>query len=96
MKMTMLCLAAIPVLALAACASVETATTAAGDSSTKYCWKDNLQDDGKNLTCNWVASKSDACDATNRSAVSRSTVATGPESVGRCNNGQWLLRVTTK
>ncbi len=91
---TMLCLAAIP--ALAACASVETATTAAGDGAAQYCWKDSLIDDGRNLTCNWVANRSDACEATNRRALARSAVASGPEAAGRCNNGQWLLRVTTK
>ena len=74
---SMLFLATIPLLLLSACASVETATTAAGDNSTKYCWKDSLQDDGKNLTCNWVAGKSDACEATNRSALAKDSGCCG-------------------
>jgi len=92
----LLCLAPVAAWLLASCASVQTAVVDTGGSSTQYCWKDRLMDDGKSLTCNWVANRADACEATHRSALAKSAVSTGPEAAGRCNNGQWLMRVTTK
>ena len=92
----LLCLAPAAAWLLVSCASVETAVVDTAGSSTRYCWKDRLMDDGRGLTCNWVASRADACEATMRSTLPRSAVSTGPEAAGRCNNGQWLMRVTTK
>ena len=93
---TLRCLAALPAFLLAACASVETAVVSTGGGPTRLCWKDSLIDDGKSLSCNWETSKSEACRSTNRTLLPKESVASGPENAGRCDNGQWLVRVTTK
>jgi len=37
-----------------------------------------------------------ACDASYPVTINRSRVAVGPSDAGRCNNGQWLVMVTTR
>jgi hypothetical protein len=89
-------------LLLASCATLETSVTAAPRSlaaasgSTYYCWKDRLATEGDNLVCNWEASASDACLSTGVVSIANHNVARGPENTRRCENGQWLVVVTTK
>jgi hypothetical protein len=87
---------AIAALLLASCASVQTATGDTGGSATQYCWKESFVDEGTSMSCNWVASRKEACETTYRTALAKSAIASGPESAGRCNNGQWLVQVTLK
>lgn len=89
-------------LILSACAGVQTSqggaapsATAAG-SGTMYCWKRSLEDSGGNLLCNWEASTRDACKSMAQTTVSKGAVASGPRDAGRCENGEWLVSVTTK
>lgn len=100
MKKT-LALAASLLLA-AACASpgasVDTTprAVAGGSGGTYYCWKGRLADEGGNLVCNWEASAADACRSTGVVSIARSNVAKGPDNTRRCENGEWLVVVTTK
>jgi hypothetical protein len=92
-----LCIAALPLLLVPGCASVDkTAAANGGGSGTYYCWKDRLATDGDSLTCNWEKSKSDACRSTYNTPLGKGSVASGPEGSSRCENGQWLVKVTTK
>jgi hypothetical protein len=87
-------------LALAACAAANkpaaTATAASVQAGTYYCWRDKLANDGDNLVCNWERERQVACDASYAVPINRSRVAVGPTDAGRCNNGQWLVMVTTR
>ena len=87
-------------LALAACATANkpSATTpgASVQAGTYYCWKDRLSTEGDNLVCNWDAQRQVACDTGYSVQINRSRVAVGPSDAGRCNNGQWLVMVTTR
>jgi hypothetical protein len=96
----LLCIAVVP-LVLSACAStpgdgasVAAARPAAG--GTQFCWKEKLATEGDTLVCNWQASSADACKSTNSSALSRASVVSGPIDARRCENGQWLVQVTTR
>jgi hypothetical protein len=89
-------------LALAACASVDKpasstvaqATPASGKAL--YCWKEKLDAKGDTLTCNWENNVNDACRSYNNSPLSKAQIASGPTDVRRCDNGQWLVMVTTR
>jgi len=93
-------LAVAGALVLAACATANkpaaTAPAASTQAGTYYCWKDRLATDGDNLVCNWESVRSVACDASYPVTINRSRVAVGPSDAGRCNNGQWLVMVTTR
>jgi hypothetical protein len=95
----LLCIAAVP-LALAGCATPQgngaDATTARAAGNTQYCWKEKLATQGDNLVCNWGASVADACNSTHSSTLSRASVVSGPTNAKRCENGQWLVQVTTR
>lgn len=100
MKTTLALLAAI---LLAACATPQASLTgtpraaaAAAGSGTYYCWKERLDTEGANLVCNWEASPTDACTSGGVVSIAKSSVARGPETTRRCENGQWLVVVTTK
>lgn len=88
-------------LVLAACASPQAALdgsprAVAAGSGTYYCWKNRLDESGGNLTCNWEASANDACRSTGIMSIAKSSVAKGPDNTRRCENGEWLVVVTTK
>jgi hypothetical protein len=88
-------------LFLAACASPQAALdgsprTAAPGQGTYYCWKDRLSTEGDNLVCNWEATAADACRSSGVVTIARSRVVKGPDNTRRCENGEWLVVVTTK
>ena len=95
-------LALAAALVLAACATPNASlngaplAVAGGSGGTYYCWKDRLDTEGGNLVCNWEASAADACRSTGVVSIAKSNVAKGPENTRRCENGQWLVVVTTK
>ena len=92
--------AAACLLALAGCAgtqpllSTQPATSAA--SGTYYCWKNKLADDGPNLVCNWERSVVDACESHATVSLAKSSVSGTPQSSRHCENGQWLVSVTSR
>ena len=86
-------------LALTACATVDRATTAASAkpaAGTYYCKKDHLQTEGDKLVCSWESSTNDACRAFNNVTIEKGKIATGPTDDRRCENGQWLVKITTR
>jgi hypothetical protein len=93
-------LALTVLLALAACAAVDTpatiATAASPSATAYYCWKDRLITEGDALLCNWEANARDACYSSGRTPLSKSAIVSGPSEVKRCDNGQWLVKVTTQ
>jgi hypothetical protein len=96
----MLILAAAPLILLAACATPDKASnsgpaTVAG-SGTYYCWKDRLTTEGERLGCNWAPTVADACRFNEFNYVDKKATAGEPEKAGRCQNGEWLMKVTTK
>ena len=88
-------------LLLAACAAPQAALNdspraVAGGGGTYYCWKGRLDDTGANLVCNWESSAADACRSTGVVTIAKSNVSKGPDNTRRCENGEWLVMVTTK
>ncbi|MGZ5035781.1 MAG: hypothetical protein ACXWHB_09135 [Usitatibacter sp.] len=88
-------------LALAGCAGVQTSltsqsTAAVAESGAYYCWRDKLYDDGSNLVCNWERSLSDVCGAKATVSLAKSSVSGAPRTSHRCENGQWLVTVTSR
>ena len=102
MKMT-LALAAYSLAFLVGCAAPSAAinggtprAVAGGAGSSYYCWKDRLDTEGGNLVCNWEPSAAAACESTGVVSIAKGNVTRGPENTRRCENGQWLVMVTTK
>jgi hypothetical protein len=94
---TTLALAALFLIAACAAPNVGTPRAVAGASgSTYYCWKERLDTFGGDLTCNWEANAADACESTGVVSISKGKVSRGPDNARRCENGQWLVVVTTK
>jgi hypothetical protein len=96
---TTLILAASLVVAGCAAPGVSLNTTPraiAGAGNTYYCWKERLSTDGGNLVCNWEASVADACRSNGINSIAKSSVAHGPDNTRRCENGQWLVMLTTR
>ena len=93
-----LTLAAAAAALAAGCAGNPPARTAAAsaDKGTLYCWKERLVAEGDSLACNWEASAGDACRSSGLTSIKRSAVASGPRDATLCNNGQWLVAVTTR
>ena len=85
-------------LALASCAAVDKPApqVAKASSGTYFCWRDRLHTQGDELMCNWESDKREACIATHASPMRRANVASGPTEAGRCENGQWLVQITTR
>jgi hypothetical protein len=77
-------------------ASLATHGTAPSKSAAYYCVKDNLAPDGTRLSCNWQASADEACKFANSSVLMRDTLGSDPQPAGRCNTGQWLVKVTPR
>ena len=76
--------------------SLSTQPTASAASGTYYCWKNRLNDDGANLVCNWERSVADACESTAVVSLAKSSVSGTPQSSRHCENGQWLVSVTSR
>jgi hypothetical protein len=92
---------AAPLFVLAACAApggntAKSQVASASSTGAQYCKKDRLFANAGELTCTWSPSATDACENTNLTTLSTSSVASGPANAGRCGNGQWLVSVTTK
>jgi hypothetical protein len=85
-------------LALAACATADkpasTHVAAAQSSGTYFCWRERLVTEGDNLVCNWKADARAACEVMDRIPINRKSIVSGPDNAKRCENGQWLVRVT--
>ena len=101
----MLLVTASAALILSACAGVQTSSgggstnvAAAPGGSAMYCWKRSLSESGDALLCNWEATSRDACKSVGTLAnpLSKGSVAAGPAPAGRCENGEYLVQVTTK
>jgi hypothetical protein len=92
--------AAASLLALAGCAGMQpmisTQPTAVASSGTYYCWKNKLADNGSNLVCNWEQSVADACESHATVSLAKSSVSGAPQSSRHCDNGQWLVSVTSR
>jgi hypothetical protein len=93
-------LAAASLLALAACGGLSTSLqpqsqAVVASSGTYYCWSERLADNGQNLTCNWAHSMADACDSTTFTSLAKSSVSGMQQRTHRCENGQWLVAVTS-
>jgi len=92
--------AAACLVALAGCAGMQPlldpkpAPIAA--SGTYYCWRDRLTDEGSSLGCNWERSADDACKSTAWVSLAKSNVSGMPRNSRRCENGQWLVTVTSR
>jgi hypothetical protein len=88
------------VLALAGCAGagniLKPQPASVASSGTYYCWQERLADDGSSLTCNWQHSMADACDSTYFVSLAKANVVGAPQKTHRCENGQWLVAVTTR
>jgi hypothetical protein len=93
-------LLAAPIALLAACASMDGATpatrTAAADGAALYCWESKVVTEGGGLSCNWAKTAGDACRSSSFTLVSQGAIASGPSKARRCENGEWLVMVTTR
>ena len=58
--------------------------------------KNRLNDDGSNLVCNWESSPRDACESNAVVSLAKSNVSGTPQSSRHCENGQWLVTVTSR
>ena len=89
--------AAASSLSLAACTNVPMASvsdstpTVASVSGERYCWKRNLAESGDKLYCNW-SDRGNACERADSTAIEVSRY-TAPAAAGRCENGNYLVRV---
>lgn len=94
-----LLMVAAALAALPACAATNGASHGQSSSGAPamYCWETRLVVEGDTLSCNWAASPKEACRSTEFGAVRKAAVASGPENARRrCENGEWLVRVTMK
>src|SRR3954470_15514867 len=94
------CIPALPAAALAAgCASPQAPlgpAMAAASSSAYYCSKERLNDNAGRLECNWQPTADEACKFADTRVLQRDTLAADPQPAGRCNTGQWLVKVTPR
>jgi hypothetical protein len=92
-------LAAFPVL-VAGCGTfdkVEEVRLQPKAGQAYYCMTSRLSDVDGTLVCNWHDQAKDACYyEPSHVELAKSGVASGPEKAGRCDNGEHLVRVTTK
>ena len=90
-------------LSLAACSSMSPtagvngggAPAADNVAGTQYCWKRNLIDSGGKLHCNWVSDRSQVCNTRDDKALDPARF-TDPVPAGRCETGEYLVRVSPK
>ncbi len=96
---SLLCVLAAAALA-AGCAvpqaSMGITAAAAARSSSYYCAKERLVADGERLECNWQPTADEACKFGDTSVLQRSSLASDPLPAGRCNTGQWLVKVSPR
>ncbi|HUQ28111.1 MAG TPA: hypothetical protein VM051_05935 [Usitatibacter sp.] len=96
------CIATLAFAALAAaCAAPQasvgsSAAAAPARSASYYCSRERLTADGERLECNWQPTADDACRFANTSVMQRGTLASDPQPAGRCNTGQWLVKVSPR
>jgi hypothetical protein len=96
------CVAAFSLAAFAAGCAVPQASVGSSPgatlarSSTYYCAKERLTADGDRLECNWQPTAEDACRFGNASVMQRGSLAADPQPAGRCNTGQWLVKVSSR
>jgi hypothetical protein len=93
-------LAAVAVALAAGCAvpqaSIGTTVAAAAQSSSYYCAKERLAADGGRLECNWQPTADEACKFADTRVLERGSLASDPQPAGRCNTGQWLVKVSVR
>jgi hypothetical protein len=91
-------LLAAPIVLLSACAATNggdaPTRTASADGSALYCWERKVMSEGGGMLCNWAANPKDACRSNDFTVVRN--IATGPVKSRRCENGEWLVMVTTR
>ena len=89
--------AAASTLSLAACTNVPMASvsdstpTAASVAGERFCWKRNLAQSGEKLYCNW-SDRGRACERSDSTAIEVARY-TEPVAAGRCEDGNYLVRV---
>jgi hypothetical protein len=69
--------------------STPSASSAAGE---RYCWKRNLSESGGKLYCNWSPDRSRACERADSTPIEASRYSE-PAAAGRCEDGNYLVRV---
>lgn len=92
-------LLAAPFLFLSACAATnggEPARMAAADGAALYCWERKVMEDGDGKLCNWAKTAKEACRSSDYTVVRNAAIASGPAKSRRCENGEWLVMVTTR
>lgn len=98
----LLCLAAaVSLFSLAACAPVEVAANGGGAKTSAaagsyYCWKEKMLTEGDKLVCNWEDNATNACRSNVVRYIDKTMVTSGPANSRRCDNGEWLVMITTK
>jgi hypothetical protein len=95
MKTTLL-FATIPLSLAVGCATVDDVKVASASGASYYCAKDRLTESGGKLSCNWSPTAKDACRNFTVAKLEKGSVASGPTDSGRCETGDWLIRVTTR
>jgi len=91
-----LCVLAATLAAVAGCAAPPATRVAASSSPSYYCVKENLLASGDRLQCNWQPTADEACKFADVSVMERGSFSSDPQPAGRCNTGQWLVRVTRR
>lgn len=83
---------------VAACAAPQATTMSAAGSrpSAYYCAKERLIQSGDRLDCNWQPTIDDACRYSNSSVLQQGALASQPQPAGRCNTGEWLVKVSPR
>ena len=77
-------------------ASIESSAAAAPRASGYYCAKERLAADGERLECNWQPTADEACKFADTTVLQRGALASDPQPAGRCNTGQWLVKVSPR
>ncbi len=96
-KLVAIVAAPIALLLLSATAQAADApATQSAAPADMYCWKSKLYPSGNDLVCNWADDAKDACRPGLVSNINKSSVVAEPVEVKRCNNGEWLVKVTKK
>jgi hypothetical protein len=89
--------AAASTVALAACTNVPLASVSdaspnvASTAGERYCWKRNLTEGGGKLYCNW-SDRGHACERADSTAIEAARYSE-PVAAGRCEDGNYLVRV---
>lgn len=93
----LLCIAAATLFTLSACssvpmASVSSGATAGSTGGERYCWKRNMTESDGKLYCNWVTDRSQACARADSTPIEMARF-TAPAPSGRCETGEYLVKV---